>query len=1036
MGGAAERAPMTVPGELRIRVLGTLEVDGVDGRDLGSRKARVLLTALAVARGRPVGLDTLVEVLWGDDPPANPHEQLSVLASRLRRALGRERVVRRDAGLALVADWIDLIELTDRADEAAARLAAGNPMAAVTAAAAALDLVRGPLAAEVDTAWFAGERLAAEREVARARMLMADAALARGDPATAAAAADRALDHDPYDEVALRALMRAHVGAGRPASALAAYARVRERLRDDLGVDPTAETEELHTAVVRGEITTAAAPPPPNELVGRTRELEALDSARRRAASGTPVGIVVEGEAGIGKSALVAAFAGNARAAGSAVLVGRCDQLGRDLPLQPILDALDAHGAGPVEAPEGPQVTTMPDVEAGRLLLFRSLLERVARLAETQVVVLVVEDVHLAGAATVEWLQLALRRPARLLVVATRRPEGSVLAELAGAERLDLGPLDLDAVRQLVGADRADVLLARSGGHPLLLIELAAAPDGALPSSISAAVAGRTAALGEEAAAAILAAAVLGPVVDLDLLASVLRRPAGELLDLLERAQEARLLVEEEGGIRFAHDLVREALVESASGSRRAYLHREAAAALAARTGADPVRVAWHARLGGDDTMTARWLVQAAERTAARFDAAEADRLLTNAIGLADSAPARMARARVRLAMWQMDAARDDAERAIALGGGVAALELAGWVAYYRRDHDQARRYADEGVARTADPGLRASCLALAGRCRHSRGDLAGAAARLEESVRVAPPEVRPMGQIWLAGVRLHQGAPAETDELAAAALVDPGAISHPFAPLHARFARACALGLLGRPLDALEELARMEAAADEAGAPGRRFEAVTANVRGWVLRAVGRFEEADECNVAAADLPAEPMHDEPRYVGHLDLVETRLMLGDAGGASALLDAIADIDRWDGTMAWRQQGRHRLARARVALLEGDAATATDLAIAVATEAEAAGSRRYAVFGRLVAARATAVRGEAVDLDAVAADLRALDDVAGLEGWWVTAEVAAACRVDAWWHDAERRAGALAAVAGEHEAPLRDAVAARLTRVRR
>ena len=63
----------------------------------------------------------------------------------------------------------------------------------------------------------------------------------------------RRLDHDPYDEAALRVLMRAYAAAGRPASALAAYARVRERLSEDLGVDPAPETEELHTLILLGD---------------------------------------------------------------------------------------------------------------------------------------------------------------------------------------------------------------------------------------------------------------------------------------------------------------------------------------------------------------------------------------------------------------------------------------------------------------------------------------------------------------------------------------------------------------------------------------------------------------------------------------------------------------------------------------------------------------------------------------------------------------------------------------------------------------
>ena len=75
----------------------------------------------------------------------------------------------------------------------------------------------------------------------------------------AAAYATEALRGDPYDEAALRTLMRAHVAAGRPASALAEFARVRELLAEELGVDPAPETRALHEALLRAEPAAAAA---------------------------------------------------------------------------------------------------------------------------------------------------------------------------------------------------------------------------------------------------------------------------------------------------------------------------------------------------------------------------------------------------------------------------------------------------------------------------------------------------------------------------------------------------------------------------------------------------------------------------------------------------------------------------------------------------------------------------------------------------------------------------------------------------------
>ena len=289
--------------------------------------------------------DAVIDTLWpNEDVPAKPMEQIGVLVSRLRAVLGSDRLVRSDAGWALAIDWLDVVELEDRVTEAAARLAAGSPTAARAAARAALALVRGELLAdEPDPVWAEADRALVRRTVARARIVAAEAALAAGDPGEAAAVAEGALDHDPYDEAALRTLMRAHTAAGRPASALAAYARVRERLGDDLGVDPVKETEELHTAILLGDVVAPPRPSDPAEkgrtsIVGRSAELAALNGHLATAERGDAVAVLVEGEAGIGKTALLGSWISDVDPR-ALVLIGRCDELGRGLPLQPVLDA-------------------------------------------------------------------------------------------------------------------------------------------------------------------------------------------------------------------------------------------------------------------------------------------------------------------------------------------------------------------------------------------------------------------------------------------------------------------------------------------------------------------------------------------------------------------------------------------------------------------------------------------------------------------------------------------------------------------------
>ena len=145
-----------------------------------------------------------------------------------------------------------------------------------------------------------------------------------------------------------------------------------------------------------------------------------------------------------------------------------------------------------------------------------------------------------------------------------------------------------------------DALYERSKGHPLFLTELAQqAAGGELPASLVESVSARCDELGA-AGAMLRAAAVIGPELDLDLLAAVLGRPAVELLTDAEQAVAEQFLVEQDGAFRFRHELVREALAASATSGRAALLHRQAGRVLARQPHADPIIVAEHARLGGD----------------------------------------------------------------------------------------------------------------------------------------------------------------------------------------------------------------------------------------------------------------------------------------------------------------------------------------------------------------------------------------------------------------------------------------------------
>jgi tetratricopeptide (TPR) repeat protein len=544
--------------------------------------------------------------------------------------------------------------------------------------------------------------------------------------------------------------------------------------------------------------------------------------------------------------------------------------------------------------------------------------------------------------------------------------------------------------------------------------------DDALPASIRDSVRQRCERAGPAVAATVRAAAVLGRDVDLELLAAVLDQPVADLLDHLEDAVRRHLLVESITGFQFGHQLVRDALGTGTSAARVALLHRQAARSLAARANADPLAVAYHARLGGDPAAAAAALARAADVAAARYDLDEAARLLDEAVGLDPDPSVRVARARIRLRMGDPAGAAADA-RAVREDPDSphypAALEVSALVSYVERDFDRCVRLAEEGAAAATDPEIRASCLALAGRVRHATGDLAGARDTL---ARVdAPASVAPLVDLWRGLLLVHADDPAAALRLVGADEPTRVRVGYPFVAINRHMVAGYARARLGDPLPALREFELMAASAEREHTD--RFAGRVLNFRGWVLRGVGAFGPADEANTRAYELSMAQGATEPLVHALLDLADGRLRVGDPAGAAdhlSKLDAVTD----DGyVFAWRAELRAGLVAGRFALATGSFADAAEHFTAVQATADRLGLRRYQVLARLGLAQADR---SSAPLSTVDEDLAALDAVAPLESWWITADLARAFDVDAWHRLADARRAALAARAGPYAAGLR------------
>jgi DNA-binding SARP family transcriptional activator len=249
-----------MPSALRIGLLGPLQLQGKAGSEvhLGGRQLRVLFTLLALNAGRVVPAGTMTGQLWPDAPPGNPGNALQTLVSRLRAELRQagigDVIESHPAGyrLAVTPDAVDAMAFEALAQQGRRALAGGDPAEAARILREALLAWRGQPLADVAGHDFAdAARLTELRSSVLADRIEADLALGEGASLTGELRA--MLSADPLAERPRALLMRALYAAGRQAEALAVYHEGRELLADQLGVDPSAQLEQVYLRILRGE---------------------------------------------------------------------------------------------------------------------------------------------------------------------------------------------------------------------------------------------------------------------------------------------------------------------------------------------------------------------------------------------------------------------------------------------------------------------------------------------------------------------------------------------------------------------------------------------------------------------------------------------------------------------------------------------------------------------------------------------------------------------------------------------------------------
>lgn len=400
-------------------------------------------------------------------------------------------------------------------------------------------------------------------------------------------------------------------------------------------------------------------------LVGRDGELGTLQARLADAIAGRGSLVLIGGEAGVGKTTLADTLTSEAAGAGARVLIGHCYDRSETPPYGPwdeIVRQLRANSTTS-DLPLAPLLDAAPSQAA----LFAQVHNFLAAVSAERPGVLVFEDLHWADAASLDLFRFVARTLASLplLLIATYRINElhrhhplhalvPLLVREAPMTRLDLRPLDIAAARTLVdkrydlseeeGTRLASYLIARTEGNALFMIELlrtleeerllhredehwhaGAIARAPIPLLLTQIVDGRVSRLGDEVAALLALAAVIGQEVPLTVWGAVTGMEEDALVALAERAEAAHLVTAWANGegISFTHTLIREVLYASVPALRRRRLHRLVGEVLVApptsgHPAPDPDTVAYHFQRAGDERAIT-WLIQAGERAEKAF---------------------------------------------------------------------------------------------------------------------------------------------------------------------------------------------------------------------------------------------------------------------------------------------------------------------------------------------------------------------------------------------------------------------------------
>jgi len=491
---------------IRIFTLGTLQVVRGDHLvtegDWHTRQARQLLKILVTERPRPVSTDRLIELLWSQSTPDAAATTLRSAINALRNVLEPDRpnrapsryIVTQNPGYAFHPHpeiWLDVDIFEQRLTQAQSTQEGALRRQLLEEAVALYQddyLISDPYAD-----WAEAERERLRERYFSALLSLAELQAMAGEHTTAIGNARKILARDEVRENAWQAVMRYQAESGDSAGALLTFERCRTILADELGADPSPLTQLWHQRILNGEITPRepaqesvaslrkadlqpmAAVELPQQvimpsvdvrtldlLVGREAEIAGMQKALGDALDGHGSMLMLEGEAGVGKTRLAVALLQQAADRGATVISATCQAIERDLPFAALADVV---GRYLQEVPDGAlfqlpraslqQVTQIvpslqdrltlaaasasessESLEENRLRLVDGIVDFLIALARAKPLVLFLDDLHWADADTLTLVNRLARRlegVALLLLIAWRSddlPENDSLAAL------------------------------------------------------------------------------------------------------------------------------------------------------------------------------------------------------------------------------------------------------------------------------------------------------------------------------------------------------------------------------------------------------------------------------------------------------------------------------------------------------------------------------------------------------------------------------------------------------------------------------